>query len=59
VYPSKKKEKFEQGQMVKGRNEPCHMIQVLEVLAGIQELPLETVEAAVFENTIRLFPSLA
>ncbi|KAL6571104.1 hypothetical protein OROGR_000654 [Orobanche gracilis] len=32
--PSKKKEKYDQGSVVKGRNEPCLVRQVLEVVAG-------------------------
>lgn len=59
VLPSKKKEKFESGQLVKGRNEPCNLKQVLEVVAAIHQLPVETVEEAVYRNTIQLFPSLA
>lgn len=58
VLPSKKKEKYEAGQLVKGRNEPCNMKQVLEVVAGVKQLPVESVEEAVFQNTLRLFPLL-
>lgn len=34
---SVKKEKWKPGVMVKGRNEPCNIRQVLEVLSGLQE----------------------
>jgi hypothetical protein len=34
--PSKKKERFVEGEMVKGRNEPCNLRQVLAVAAIIQ-----------------------
>ncbi|CAF2153032.1 unnamed protein product [Brassica rapa] len=34
TWPSKKKEKYDQDCIVKGRNEPCLVRQVLEVVAG-------------------------
>ncbi|CAN6915578.1 unnamed protein product [Brassica oleracea] len=34
TWPSKKKEKYDQDCIVKGRNKPCLVRQVLEVVAG-------------------------
>ena len=34
--PSVKKEKWKAGSMVKGRNEPCNITQVLEVVAALK-----------------------
>jgi Tat protein secretion system quality control protein TatD with DNase activity len=54
-WPSRKREKFEQGICVKNRNEPCHIRQVLEVVAGVRGEPLQTVAAAVYDNVMTLF----
>ena len=56
TFPTKKKEKFEEGIMVKDRNEPCTMVQVLEVVAKIRNRdPFELAEQ-VYENSETLFP---
>ncbi|EEC12189.1 conserved hypothetical protein, partial [Ixodes scapularis] len=34
-FPCKKKERFEPGFMVKGRNEPANLVQIAEILAGV------------------------
>ncbi|CAG8481215.1 14692_t:CDS:2 [Acaulospora morrowiae] len=53
--PSRKKEKFEQGLMVKGRNEPCCIGQVLYVLASIRGTNPETLAEKIYENTRKFF----
>lgn len=53
--PSKKKEKFEMGLMVKSRNEPCTMGLVLHVVASIRNAdPLELSEV-LWKNTCNVF----
>ncbi|XP_077545021.1 deoxyribonuclease TATDN1-like [Haemaphysalis longicornis] len=54
-FPAKKKERFEAGFMVKGRNEPANLVQVLEVLAGVRGEDPDALAAQVYENTCRLF----
>jgi len=54
-FPTKKKERWEEGHCVKDRNEPCHMIQIAEAVAGILDKPLEEVINAAYENTMRMF----
>ncbi|CAM0139857.1 unnamed protein product [Umbelopsis sp. WA50703] len=53
--PSKKKEKFERGFMVKSRNEPCAMGQVLYVVAAIRGLEPQELAEKVWKNTCQVF----
>lgn len=53
--PSKKKERFELGSMVKSRNEPCTMGQVLHVMAALHDMDAETLASVVYENTRKVF----
>lgn len=55
VFPSKKKEKFQSGFLVKNRNEPSNIIQVLEVLAGVRDQDIEEIATVLFENTMNVF----
>ncbi|KAF8948536.1 TatD DNase [Haplosporangium gracile] len=53
--PSKKKEKFESGLMVKNRNEPCTMGQVLHVMADLHGMDPDTLADIVYRNTTKVF----
>ncbi|XP_027234104.1 deoxyribonuclease TATDN1 isoform X3 [Penaeus vannamei] len=55
TFPNKKKEKWESGVMVKSRNEPNCIVQVLEVLAGIREEDADMLAETFFKNTQKLF----
>lgn len=50
-----KKEKFEAGRQIKGRNEPCNIVQVAEVLAGVRQTTVDDLARQCYENTCRLF----
>lgn len=58
-FPSCRKEKFVEGSVVKGRNEPCTLVEVLEVVYELRKGELASIEAlaeAVLHNTQQLFP---
>ena len=52
---SVKKEKWERGMMVKGRNEPIGIVQVAHAVASIKGLSVEDVCEAAWKNSIRMF----
>ncbi|CAO3570889.1 unnamed protein product [Mortierella alpina] len=52
---SKKKERFEEGSMVKNRNEPCTMGQVLHVMAGLHSMDPVALSDIVYKNTMKVF----
>lgn len=54
-FNSVKKEKYSPGCMVKDRNEPCAIVQVLEVLAAVREREPVALAAQIRSNTQRLF----
>ncbi|KAF5937837.1 hypothetical protein HYC85_025343 [Camellia sinensis] len=55
-WPSKKKEKYDQESIVKGRNEPCLVRQVLEVVAGCKGIAdIDQLSKILYHNTCRVF----
>ncbi|KAI0015790.1 hypothetical protein F4780DRAFT_783811 [Xylariomycetidae sp. FL0641] len=50
-----KKEKWTEGAMVKGRNEPCNIERVGVAVAGIKGVSLEEVCEAAWRNTVNVF----
>ncbi|KAJ5896090.1 Deoxyribonuclease Tat-D [Penicillium subrubescens] len=52
---SVKKEKWQKGMMVKGRNEPVAIARVAHVIAAIKEITVEEVCEAAWNNSIRMF----
>ncbi|KAI0116328.1 TatD family hydrolase [Nemania sp. FL0031] len=50
-----KKEKWTEGAMVKGRNEPCMIERVAQVVAGVRGDPLQDVCEAAWANTVKVF----
>ena len=56
TFPTKKKEKYESGCMVKDRNEPCTMVQILEVVARVRNADPLLLAERIYANTEALFP---
>jgi TatD DNase family protein len=54
-FPTKPEKKYESGSCVKGRNEPCHIVQVAEVIAGVRGITVEELADACYENSLRLY----
>ena len=54
-FKTVKKEKWEEGAMVKGRNEPCTIERIAKIVAGIKEVPVEEVCEAAWHNTAKVF----
>lgn len=52
---SVKKEKWERGMMVKGRNEPLAIVQVAYAVATIKNIPIQEVCEAAWNNSVRMF----
>ena len=53
--PSVKKERWSNDVLVKGRNEPAAIVQVLEVMAAARHVDIYSLAQTVYENTKRLF----
>jgi len=54
-FESRKKEKFQNGFHVKGRNEPSNCVQILEILSDIKKHSIDDLAQSLYENTIKLF----
>ncbi|XP_046747980.1 putative deoxyribonuclease TATDN1 [Diprion similis] len=54
-FPSVKKEKWQPDHLVKGRNEPCNIVQILEILARVRDEEEEYLCNQIYKNTMKLF----
>ena len=55
-WETKKEKKFVEGKCVNSRCEPCHLLQVLEVVSSVRgEEDLENFATTIYENSKRLF----
>lgn len=50
-----KKEKWQRGLMVKGRNEPVTITHVAYAIAAIKEIPVEQLCEAAWKNSVKMF----
>jgi TatD DNase family protein len=54
-WEKKADKNFQLGKLVKGRNEPCQIIQVAEVIAHIKGISVQEVAEACYENSCHLY----
>ncbi|KAK3392290.1 hypothetical protein B0T20DRAFT_420695 [Sordaria brevicollis] len=54
-FKTVKKEKWEEGAMIKGRNEPCTIERIAIIVAEIKGVSVEEVCEAAWRNTVRVF----
>jgi TatD DNase family protein len=54
-FETKNEKKYSPDCCVKGRYEPCHIVQVCEVVAGVKGISVEEVASASKENAMALF----
>lgn len=59
ICESRKKEKFEKGFQVKGRNEPCNIVQVLEVVSAVVQVPADDLANIVHQTAETTFNLLS
>jgi TatD DNase family protein len=50
-----KKERFRWGEMVKGRNEPCSLYEVLRIVARIKNIEEDILAEQIMKNTKEVF----
>ena len=55
IPESKKVERFEMGQMVRSRNEPCTIQHVAWIVAHVKEIEYEQLVSQVYRNTMNMF----
>ena len=59
IFPKKDKTKYnpesEEIAIVRDRNEPCTIVQVVEVLAALKGVTKEEISRVSFENTLQMF----
>ncbi|KAK9507125.1 hypothetical protein O3M35_008932 [Rhynocoris fuscipes] len=54
-FDAVKKEKWKENAMVKGRNEPSTICQILEILAAVKEEDIDQLNEQIYDNTLQLF----
>lgn len=54
-WPAKAEKKFERGATVKSRQEPCHIIQIAEVVAATKQVPLAELAETVYQSSCSLY----
>mmetsp|Transcript_16208 Transcript_16208/g.30867 ORF Transcript_16208/g.30867 Transcript_16208/m.30867 type:complete len:444 (+) Transcript_16208:667-1998(+) len=54
-WEAKAEKKFQTGLTVKSRQEPCHIVQIAEVVAAVKQIPIQEFADIVYHNSCRLY----
>ena len=54
-FKKKDKKKYEKGKLVKGRNEPCRIVEVCEAVAAIKGVSVEELAEHAYNNSCKVF----
>lgn len=54
-FEAKADKKYEEGKCVKGRQEPCHIVQVARIVAACRKESLGDLAEAVYKNSLQLY----
>ena len=55
TFDQRDRKKHDPSALVKSRNEPCRIVEVLEVVAGVRGEDPAAVARACYDNTVRVF----
>ncbi|XP_060528437.1 deoxyribonuclease TATDN1 [Cylas formicarius] len=55
ILPSVKKEKWKSDQLIKSRNEPVNIRQILDILSSVRKTDADTLCQIIYDNTNKLF----
>lgn len=55
TFDTRAEKKFQRGLTVKSRQEPCHIIQIAEVVAAVKNVPVAELAQTVYQNSIKLY----
>jgi len=55
AYPAVDKKKWKEGAVVKGRNEPHNIRQILEIISAVKEADVEELASVIYSNTEKVF----
>ena len=54
-FPSKYSDSYQKGVMVRGRNEPCKIVQVAEVVSAVKKVDIKELTEIAYLNTMKVF----
>lgn len=54
-FPTVKREKWVAGSCIKGRNEPCHIVNVIEIIAALKGMEVSALAEILYQNTMKVF----
>lgn len=55
IFKDKDRKKYSKDFLVRGRNEPCKILEVCEVVSQLKEVSMEELSEAAYENSLKIF----